>query len=41
MITPKKRSFYAIASAGNPPSLDITNGKRWMGFMWGRLHLLT
>ncbi|XP_061957443.1 palmitoyl-acyl carrier protein thioesterase, chloroplastic-like [Populus nigra] len=31
MITPKKRSFYAIASAGNPPSLDITNGKKVNG----------
>ena len=31
MITPKKRSFYAITSAGNPPSLDITDGKKVNG----------
>jgi fatty acyl-ACP thioesterase B len=31
MITPKKRSFYAIASAGNPPSLDMKNGKKVNG----------
>uniref|UniRef100_A0A6N2MEN1 Acyl-[acyl-carrier-protein] hydrolase n=1 Tax=Salix viminalis TaxID=40686 RepID=A0A6N2MEN1_SALVM len=31
MIAPKKRSSYAIASAGNPPSLGITNGKKVNG----------